>query len=259
MIKQTGIVMSVSAIILLVIFIITSQGEQTALAASKTTDICTKDQELEYRLNALEPDKPITFFKSPEQNETESNYPSNTYSITQVIDFGSKISFYTIKNDPNYVRPVYNEHWHSTNYGGRWSYVPSRIYYALHRIFPTYGIGLSGEMNFKENVGIDFPISVNRRDLDLYLVVFQTNVKAVYTKGNQIVVVGTPNRNGVQVIDIKTKDIHPSDFNKFLLIQLAIETYELDYALIEYEPPNFWAGREYINKNKKWFEKTYFK
>lgn len=88
--------------------------------------------------------------------------------------------------------------------------------------------------------------------------VFQTDVTEVYTKDNQVVVVGTPKRNGIEVIAVKTNDIHPSDFNKMLLIQFATNCYELDYSLIDYKPPNYWSGREFINKNEKLFKKQLF-
>lgn len=39
----------------------------------------------------------------------------------------------------------------------------------------------------------------NETALDLYIVVFQTIVTDVYTKGNQVVVVGTPKRDGASL------------------------------------------------------------
>ncbi|WEG14533.1 hypothetical protein PU629_09305 [Pullulanibacillus sp. KACC 23026] len=221
-------------------------------------EIYEKYAELENRLNDLEPPKPVTIHKSPQEKEWEGKYPSTTFPISEVLKTGSKIPFNTIKKDPSYERPVYQEQWHSTYGGGRWSSIPSRIYFAQHRLFPIYDIGLSGLFDFEHNIGIDFPTFQNKTDLDLYIVVFQTNVTEVYTKGNQVIVVGNPQRHGVQVITVKTKDIHPSDLKKMLLIQLATNGYELDYSLIGYEPPNYWAGREYLNKNKKWFKKPLF-
>ncbi|WP_235821719.1 hypothetical protein [Gottfriedia acidiceleris] len=203
--------------------------------------------ELKERLNSLEPPKPITILKSPEQKETEGNYPTNTFSISEILSKGTKIPFNIIKNEPNYERPIYQEQWHSTY--RRWSYIPSRIYYAQHRLFPIYDIGLTNLFNIGNHLGIGFPTFQNQADLDLYLIVFQTNVTKVYTKENQIVVVGNPQRNGVQVITVKTKDIHPSDFKKMLLIQLAINSYELDYSLINYQPPDYW--KKHIKQNQK--------
>lgn len=172
--------------------------------------------------------------------------------ISEVSKEGTKIPFKVIKSEPSYIRPIYEEHWHSTYWDGRWSYIPSRIHYALHRIFPFYAIGISAELNFQQNVGITFPTTANETDLDLYIVVFQTNITDVYTKGNQVVVVGTPKRTGVEVITIKTADIHPSNKEKLLLVQLATNGAELDYSLISYQPSNFWLKqKQKLNEREK--------
>ena len=92
---------------------------------------------------------------------------------------------------------------------------------------------------------------MNETDLDLYIVVFQTNITDVYTKGNQVVVVGTPKRTGVEVISIKTADIHPSNKEKLLLVQLATNGDELDYSLISYESPDYWLKQKQRNEREK--------
>ncbi len=207
-------------------------------------------QELEQRLGNLEPPEPTTILDSPFPFETgtEVHFPTDVIPIPEVITQGTKIPFTIIKSEPNYVRPIYEEHWHSTYWGGRWSYVPSRIHYALHRIFPFYAIGIAAELNFQGDMGISFPTTTNETDLDLYIVVFQTSITEVYTKGNQVVVVGTPKRTGVEVLSIKTADIHPSNKDKFLLVQLATNGAELDYALISYQPPDFWLKAKTKNQ-----------
>jgi hypothetical protein len=214
-------------------------------------DIETKDETskrveaLQKRLEQLEPPEPINIIDLPFETEAEELYPSKTVPILKVMDRGTKIPYNVIKSLPEYERPVYEEHWHSTFSGGRWSYIPLRIHYALHRLFTTYDIGISGELNFKENVGIDFPMFQNETDLDLYIVVFQTTVTDVYTKGNQVVVVGNPKRNGVEVITIKTGDLHPENKKELLLVQLATPSgHEIDYSLIAYEPPDFWLKQK---------------
>ena len=210
-------------------------------------------QELEHRLESLEPPEPTTILDSPFPFEegTEKNFPTDDVPISVVLKEGTKIPFNVIVREPDYIRPIYEEQWHSTYWGGRWSYVPSRIHYALHRIFPFYAIGISAELNFQQNVGIGFNTDANETDLDLYIVVFQTNITDVYTKGNQVVVVGTPKRTGVDVISIKTADIHPSNKEKFLLIQLATNGAELDYSLIDYQPPDFWLRLKQKNEREK--------
>lgn len=227
---------------------------------SKASEVTGEDkriQELERRLDNLEPPQPTSIIDSPFPFETgtEVYFPTDIIPISEVLKQGTKIPFKTIKNDSNYIRPIYEEQWHSTYWGGRWSYMPSRIHYALHRLFTFYDIGLSGELNFQQNIGITFPTFQNETDLDLYLIVFQTDVTGIYTKGNQVVVVGTPKRTGVKVLTIKTGDLQPSNKEKYLLVQLATNGGELDYSLINYQPPDFWfKQKQKANKhnNSEW-------
>lgn len=207
--------------------------------------------ELEKRLDFLEPPEPTTIPDSPFPFEkgAEVHFPTDVTPISEVLKEGTKIPFKVIKSEPDYIRPIYEEYWHSTT--GRWSYIPSRIHYALHRIFPFYAIGMSAELDFTQNVGITFPTAMNETDLDLYIVVFQSNITDVYTKGNQVVVVGTPKRTGVEVINIKTADIHPSNMEKLLLVQLATNEAELDYSLINYETPDYWLKQKQRNEREK--------
>lgn len=208
-------------------------------------------QELGQRLDSLEPPEPTTILDSPFPFEkgTDVHFPTDVIPISEVLKEGTKIPFKVIKSEPNYIRPIYEKFWHSTT--GRWSYIPSRIHYSLHRIFPFYAIGMSAELEFTQNVGISFNYATNETDLDLYIVVFQTNITDVYTKGNQVIVVGTPKRTGAEVINIKTADIHPSNKEKFLLVQLANNGDELDYSLIRYESPDYWLQIKQRNEREK--------
>jgi hypothetical protein len=220
--------------------------EVSSLSKSINDKNSRQIRELEQRLGNLEPPEPTTIIDSPFPFETGTDdyYPTDVIPISEVIRRGTKIPFIVIKSEPNYIRPIYKEQWHSTYWGGRWSYVPERIHYALHRLFPFYDIGISGGLNFEQNVGISFPTFQNDTNLDMYLVVFQTKVTDVYTAGNQVVIVGKPERTGVEVLTIKTGDIHPSNKEKLLLIQLATNNDELDYSLISYEPPDFWLKQK---------------
>lgn len=205
--------------------------------------------ELEKRLNRLEPPNPTHMDELPFQTNLKKLYPTRTVSIRDVIHTGTRIPFTPIKQMPDYIRPVYEPHWHSTYWGGRWSYIPSRIYYASHRLFTNYDIGLSGWMNFEIDMGFNIEMFQNETDLDMYIVVFQTEITAVYTKDNQVVVVGNPKRNGVEVITIKTGDLKPTNKKEMLLVQLATDSgHEIDYSLISYVPPDFWLKQKVKHK-----------
>ncbi|ANS77198.1 hypothetical protein AWM70_10970 [Paenibacillus yonginensis] len=181
----------------------------------------------------------------PSRVEMEKFYPSDRIHPAEIIRKGTSIPFKVIKEDPEYVRPVYDKRWHSTYSGGRWSYIPLRMYYALHRLFPAYDIGLSEQYTFQGDVGITFPFFQHDTKLDLYMVVFQTSVNKVYTLGNQVVVAGKPKRNGVEVITITTADLHPSNKKEMLLVQLTTAPGdELDDALIPYVEPDFWLKQK---------------
>lgn len=196
-------------------------------------------EELKQRINRLEPAEPVNLQDPPWE---KLQFPSNTLAITDVINKGTMIPFDLIVDKPDYVRPSYEKHWHSTVGGGRWSNVPMRIHYALHRLFTTYDIGLSAWYDFEHNIGLSIPMFQDPKALDLYIVVFQTEVTNVYTEGNQIVVVGNPKREGVQVITITTADIKPTDKEENLLVQLVTEQgYEIDYSTNSYFPPDYWA------------------
>lgn len=85
----------------------------------------------------------------------------------------------------------------------------------------------------------------DKKSLDLYIVAFQTEVMNIVTNGNQIVVIGMPKRQGVQVITIKTKDLSPDNKNEFILTHLATKSGdEIDYSLISYGPPDYWSKRK---------------
>jgi hypothetical protein len=200
---------------------------------------------LEKRLKRLEPPEPVNIIELPFEAEVEKQYPSEAFPISQVMDKGTKIPFNEIKNIPDYKKPVYEKLWHSTYGGGRWSYIPARIYYALHRLFTNYDIGLSNWYNFEHDLGLSIPMFQDEKALDLYIVVFQTAVTKVYTKGNQVIIVGNPKRTGVIVITFKTGDVHPANKKELLLVQLATPSgHEIDYSLINYEPPDFWLKQK---------------
>ncbi|QCR34436.1 hypothetical protein C1N55_07195 [Lysinibacillus sp. SGAir0095] len=172
-------------------------------------------------------------------------FPSKTLPITEILHKGTKIPFDVIVDKSDYVRPSYEKHWHSSVGGGRWSNVPMRVHYALNRLFTTYDIGVSAWYDFEHNIGFSIPMLQDPQALDLYIVVFQTEVTNVYTKGNQVVVVGNPKREGVQVITITTADIKPADKAENLLVQLVTEEgYEIDYSIISYIRPDFWSKHE---------------
>jgi hypothetical protein len=193
-------------------------------------------EKMEDRLQSLEPSAPADMQDPP---GVKLPFPSEVLPIPDVLQLGTKIPFEVIVDKPDFQRPAYEKHWHSTT--GRWSYMPTRVHYALHRLFTEYDIGLSNWYDFEHHIGFSIPMYQDEKALDLYIVAFQTEVTDVFTKGNQIIIRGIPKRKGVQVITITTGDVVPAQEKEMLLVQLATqEGDELDYSLISYAPPDFW-------------------
>lgn len=192
---------------------------------------------LQIRLHYLEP-------KTPQTIQTERfeqiPYPSKINEIKTIMIQENIIPFQTIINRPEYIRPIYHKDWHSTI--GRWSSIPSNIRTAQHRLFTNYDIGLSNWYDFIHQMGFEIPMFQSEKELDLYIVTFNTEVTNIYTKGNQIIITGIPKRNGVQVNTITTKDLKPFNKHEFLLIQLVTpDGYEIDYTLESYVEPDYWT------------------
>ncbi|QGG53764.1 hypothetical protein [Lysinibacillus pakistanensis] len=110
---------------------------------------------VEKRLDFLEPPEPTTIFDSPLPFEkgTEVHFPTDVISISEVLKEGTRIAFKIIKSELNYIRPIYKK----------------------------TGIAL---LEDRAIFLLEYTSTAYSRDLDLYLVVFQTNITDVFTKGN---------------------------------------------------------------------------
>jgi hypothetical protein len=183
---------------------------------------------------ALEPDTPTNIDDPPSYSPP---LPQNEVAVEQVIEKGEEIPIKFIYNDPKWKRPAYKEYWHSKY--GRWSYVPTRLHYAMHRIFSTYATA-SRYYDFVHDLGIAYE-SDDFNDYEytpppspfeyLEIVVMNTLIEKVITYDNQIVIIGKPQRTGLQAIIIPTEKINPIENADNILIQLVTpDGYEIDYT-----------------------------
>lgn len=179
----------------------------------------------------IEPETP----KNIDDSSFGIPYPTKTVPVSEVMENGKEIPLQFAYNNPDWQRQMYKEYWHSSY--GRWSYIPNRIHYAMHRIFVTYPTA-SVFYDFTHNLGIwdendDFQImsSTSTPFENMVLVVMQTKVDKIVTLGNQVVVIGRPSLNGLQVLLIPTQDLNPYDPKESILFQLVTpEGDEIDYT-----------------------------
>ncbi len=188
------------------------------------------------RIKRLEPDTPRDL-RDPAY--PRALFPSTQRAPSEVVEKGTEISFEVAYEDPKWERPAYKYYWHSSVSGGRWSYVPDRIHYAMHRLFTTYPtasiyydfiheLGIGEESN-KFNDKPDKPFE------KVEAVVMQTEVQKVFTLGNQVAIVGKPARRGLTVLMVPVEGITPDRSDESILFQLLTpDGSELDYSLIGY-------------------------
>ena len=198
----------VCAAVILAILAVCNYHSRMAVAANSTA------------LWENEPKKPIDMDDPP---FGRLPYPAKMVSLAEIMKNGKEIPLQFAYNNPDWKRQAYKEYWHSSY--GRWSYVPNRIHYAMHRIFVTYPTA-SVFYDFTHDLGIwdesdGFKIPSKAPYENIVLVVMQTEVKKIKTLGNQIVVVGKPSLDGLQVLLIPDKDLAPFNPKESILFQLV--------------------------------------
>ncbi|MEL7610375.1 MAG: hypothetical protein AAGU74_12860 [Bacillota bacterium] len=163
--------------------------------------------------------------------------PSKVLPVEVVLDEGREIPLQFAYDDPEWERQAYKAYWHSSY--GRWSYVPIRIHYALHRIFATYPTA-SIWYDFEHDLGIAeeseaFQMPAGNPFDTIVLVVMQTKVEKMITLGNQVVLVGRPSLTGLQVFLVPVKQIQPDNPQESILFQLVTEEGdEIDSTTLPY-------------------------
>ncbi|WP_054955210.1 hypothetical protein [Paenibacillus dakarensis] len=194
----------------------------------------TQKDDLINRLRKLEPEIP-THMDTP---YLERPFPSKMQTSKDVMLTGFQLPFRLILDEPHWKRPLYKEQWHSTYAGGRWSYMPLRLFYAQHRIFTTSAVGLSNMYDFLNNLGLsDLNVeqkgpSQEERVNEIVVVIMQAKIERVVSKGNQVLIVARPQRTGVQAITVNRLNMKPDKDLEATVFQLVTpDGDELDYSI----------------------------
>lgn len=190
-------------------------------------------------MEGVEPKTPRDIDDPPWDREV---FPTKSYTVPEVIEKGSEIPLDFAYSNLNWKRQAYKSYWHSSVSGGRWSYVPARIHFAMHKLFTTYPTA-SVYYDFIHDLGIAEENVQFMKKSDgpfdyINTVVMQAQVRKIITYGNQVVIIAKPCRSGLQVLDIPVCKIKPANIKEKLLFQLATELGdEIDYSLIDYIAP----------------------
>jgi hypothetical protein len=192
-------------------------------------DQMDRNEEATERLRRLEPETPkditVPGFAQPELQ-------TKMVSPLEIMKSGSPLTHKMLMVKPDWERPLYKAYWHSS--GGRWSYVPLRLYYAQHQLFTSFPAAASEHYDFVHNTGLAqemMGISTEEKGAS-QVVVMQAKIEKVITKGNQVVIVARPQRTGVEAFTVSKLDMHLDNQNEAVLFQLVTpHGDEIDYSV----------------------------
>jgi hypothetical protein len=191
------------------------------------------------RLERLEPKAPIEIMDAP---FIQLPLPSHLKSPQEIMKTGQPLKYTLHLDKPDWKRPVYKSYWHSSVSGGRWSYVPIRLYYAQHRLFTDMTAAASELYDFVHNLGLSeelMHISTEKKGAtqkerlaQVMVVAMQAKVEKVLTSGNQVVIVARPQRTGVKVFTVSKLDMHLDFPDEAVLFQLVTpDGDKIDYSV----------------------------
>lgn len=230
-------------IIAFLVFVLAHREPQVSIKPVKETQLdetqklIKENQGLRERLAKLEPITPVKIVTADKPSAATDTLP-----VLSVMAEGTRIPFATVYQDKAWLRPDYEPYWHSKN--GQWSNLPDRIHTSYHRLFVTLGtdslwnetVHECGIAEFSDKIKL--PVDVGKPEDTIAVVALQHEITDVIVLNNQVILIGTPARTGVQVLAINEQDLVQSvsgelaahNDNQEYLFQMATpDGYELDY------------------------------
>lgn len=230
-------------IIAFLLFVITHREPQVSIKPVKETQmddtqkLIKENMVLRERLAKLEPVAPVKIVTADQPSAAIYALP-----VQSVMAEGTRIPFETVYQDKDWVRPDYEPYWHSKN--GQWSNLPNRVHTSYHRLFITPGnASLWNETLHECGIAeladhIKLPVDDNRPEDTIAVVAVQQEISDVVVLNNQVILVGTPARTGLQVLAIDERELVQSvsgelltknSNQKYLFQAVTPDGYELDY------------------------------
>jgi len=168
--------------------------------------VARENRDLKSRLAKLEPATPVKMVASDSAIANRS-----TFSPLTVMEDGRPVPFEIVYEDPSWVRPDYQPYWHSIK--GQWSNIPDRIHNSYHRLFISQGTPvLWNETLHNSGIAelagdIKLPVFGNKTSETIAIVCANHLVTDIFVFGNQVTLVGTPSRTGVQVLAADIREL----------------------------------------------------
>ncbi len=205
---------------------------------SETEKLIKELNLLKERLAKLEPVSPVKIVTADQPARSGEFLP-----VLTVMAEGIRVPFETIYQDRAWVRPDYQPYWHSTQ--GQWSSLPDRIHDSYHRLFITPGIATLWDETVHDSgiaeaaAKITLPVYDVKPENTIAIIAVQHQVTDLVVLQNQVVLLGTPARTGVQVLALNKQDLVKSvsgeilaqnNNQEYLFQMVTPDGYEVDYC-----------------------------
>lgn len=151
-----------------------------------------------------------------------------TFNVETACKKGMEIEYETHYRNLEYRRPIYHPSW-KKNVKEGWAYVPSKVCDNLHILFILKG-NCDEQSVLLGKLGFFKKYSSIQKDKIGFLI-YNFNIDKVIKYNNQIIIKGTPSRNGAEIISIDSSLLLSK---KSYLVQLVTpDCIEVDYDILK--------------------------
>jgi hypothetical protein len=157
-----------------------------------------------------------------------SNVLNTNIDLDDAIKFSCSIKYNLIYNNQNYISPVFHPQW-KEHYDREWCYIPRKMYINMKKLFvlpsdKEVAYDLCGELGFFQKYS-----TIKNNEIGLLINNFSVSDISLYE--DNILMVGTPSRTGIQIISIEKTNL--TDYKEYAVRLVTKDLCELDIDVIK--------------------------
>ncbi len=157
-----------------------------------------------------------------------SNVLNTNIDLEDATKCSSNIKYNVCYNNPKYIRPVFHPQW-KENYDREWCYIPRKMYINMRKLFvlpsdKEVAYDLCGELGF-----FDEYKTINKDQVGLLINNFLVSNISLFE--DNILVTGTPSRNGIQVVSITKTNL--TKYKEYAVRLVTKDLCEFDIDVIK--------------------------
>lgn len=161
------------------------------------------------------------------RNASSIPIPNQKHAIQIIKELGKSLDFNIIYQNPQFMRPIYDPIW-KENYQDGWAYIPRKICENMHLLFmiPTdikIHTAFFNNLAFHEKCP---PINENKTGF----LIFNFTPQRIIQLNNQIIIIGIPQRTGLNVITLNRNNLINN--SNYIIQLITPDDLEIDYEIL---------------------------